>query len=101
MCLAIPGKLIEKFDENGLSMGRIDYSGTTNTACLEYVPEVEIGQYLLVHAGFAINILDEEEAHKTLELWDEMVKAAAEEGTDVFGMPLEDDQDPEPGEKKE
>ena len=90
MCLAIPGKLIETFDSHGLTMGRVDYAGTVNTACLEYVPEAEPGAYVLVHAGFAISVLDEEEALKTLALWDEMVQAAAEEGTDIFGMPLDD-----------
>lgn len=90
MCLAIPGKLIETYDEHGLRMGKVDYSGTINTACLEYVPEAKIGEYLLVHAGFALNVLDEEEAQKSLELWDEMVQGAAEEGVDIFGMPLDD-----------
>lgn len=90
MCLAIPGKLIEVYDDHGLKMGRVDYSGTVNMACLEYVPDAQLGEYVLVHAGFAINVLDEEEAQKTLDLWDEMVQAAAEEGTDIFGMPLDD-----------
>ena len=89
MCLAIPGRLIETYDEHGLKMGRVDYSGTVNTACLEYVPDATIGQYVLVHAGFAINVLDEEEAAKTLALWDEIVEAAAAEGNDIFGMPLD------------
>jgi hydrogenase expression/formation protein HypC len=88
MCLAIPGKIVDVFDDHGLKMGKVDYSGTVNTACLEYVPEAGTGEYVLVHAGFAISILDEEEARKTLALWDEMVEAAAAEGTDIFGMPL-------------
>jgi len=88
MCLAIPGKLIEVFDENGLKMGKLDYSGAINTACLEYVPEIKIGQYALVHAGFAINIIDEDEAQKTYAAWDEVVDAAKAEGLDIFGMPL-------------
>ena len=90
MCLAIPGKVIDVYEEHGLTMGRVDYAGTVNTACLAYVPEVEVGQYVLVHAGFALNVLDEDEAQKTLALWDEMVQAAAAEGTDIFGMPLDD-----------
>jgi len=90
MCLAIPGKLIEKYNENGLKMGKLDYSGAINTACLEYVPEIEIGQYALVHAGFAINIIDEDEAQKTYAAWDEVVEAAKAEGTDIFGMPLDE-----------
>ncbi len=72
MCLAIPGKVIETYDENGIKMGKIDYSGTINIACLEYVPEIEIGQYTLVHAGFALSILDEEEAQKSLDVWKEL-----------------------------
>ncbi len=95
MCLAIPGKVIELFDENGLKMGKIDYSGTVNTACLEYVPGVKVGEYVIVHAGFAISVIDEAEAKKTLELWDEMTEKAAEEGLDIFGMPLDDSRDNE------
>lgn len=89
MCLAIPGKVIEIYEQNGLKMGKLDYAGTVNKACLEYVPEVQLGQYALVHAGFAISVLDEEEAQKTYAVWQELVDAAAEEGTDIFGMPLE------------
>ncbi len=99
MCLAIPGKVIEIFEEHGLKMGKLDYSGTVNTACLEYVPEIEIGQYAVIHAGFAINIIDEEEAQKTYEVWDEMIEAVEKEGTDIFGMPL--DKTDESGEKEE
>lgn len=89
MCLAIPGKVLEIYDDGGLKMGRIDYAGTVNTACLEYVPKIEVGQYTIVHAGFAISIIDEEEAQKTYEVWNELVQQAAQEGTDIFGMPLE------------
>jgi len=96
MCLAIPGKLISTYDDHGLEMGRVDYSGAVNTACLAYVPGVRVGQYVLVHAGFAINVLDEEEAQKTLDLWDEMVKIAEEEGADIFGMTLESNADDNP-----
>ena len=99
MCLAIPGKVVDIFEDHGLKMGRVDYSGTVNTACLEYVPEVNFGEYVLVHAGFAISVLDEDEANKTLALWDEMVEAAAAEGTDIFGMPL--DSEPRNGDPPE
>ncbi len=94
MCLAIPGKVVEINEENGLKMGIVDYSGTRSSACLEYVPEAEIGQYVIVHAGFAISVIDEEEAQKTLALWDEIAEQNAKEGLDLFGMPLE------PGDKK-
>jgi len=71
MCLAVPGKVLEIYEENGLKMGLIDYSGTMNRTCLEYVPEASIGQYVIVHAGFAISILNEEEALKSLEVWEQ------------------------------
>ena len=100
MCLAIPGKIIEINTDSPVKMGKIDYAGTVNDACLEYVPEAEVGQYVIVHAGFALNIVDEEEAKKTLALWDEIVERAAEEGLDAFGMPLKDSKK-EPGESEE
>ncbi|HVP06351.1 MAG TPA: HypC/HybG/HupF family hydrogenase formation chaperone [Candidatus Acidoferrum sp.] len=80
MCLAIPGKLTEVFDQNGLRMGKVDYGGTVITACIEYTPEAEIGQYLIVHAGFALSVIDEAEAQETLALWQEMAdrESAAE-----------------------
>jgi hydrogenase expression/formation protein HypC len=73
MCLAIPGKVIEIATENGLKVGRIDFSGAVYKTCLEYVPEVTVGQYVLVHAGFAISVVNEEEARETLQLWDELI----------------------------
>ncbi len=80
MCLAIPGKITEIFEENGLKMGKINYAGTENTACLAYVDDATVGKYVLVHAGFAISVLDEEEARESLSLWGEMIeKAEADE----------------------
>ena len=78
MCLAIPGKVLETYEDNDLLMGRIDYEGTVNIACLAYVPEVKAGDYVIVHAGFAISVIDEEEAARTLQLWDELLECAAE-----------------------
>ncbi len=88
MCLGIPGKVTEIFEENGILMGHIDYAGTVSKACLAYVPEIETGQYTVVHAGFAISIIDEEEAQKSYAAWEELVAAAASEGLDVYGNPL-------------
>ncbi len=82
MCLAIPGKLIEIMEEDGLKMGRVDYSGTVQSACLEYVPAVTPGQYVLVHAGFAIKIIDEREAERTLALFNEMLENVELDQTD-------------------
>lgn len=76
MCLAIPGKVLEIYEENGLKMGIIDYSGTVNRTCLEYAPETNVGQYVIVHAGFAISVLDEEEARKSLEALDQASRLA-------------------------
>jgi hydrogenase expression/formation protein HypC len=71
MCLAIPGKVIETYEEAGLAMGKIDFNGSLTEACLAYVPEAEVGSWVYVHAGFAINILNEEEAEKVFETWKE------------------------------
>jgi hydrogenase expression/formation protein HypC len=90
MCLAVPGKVIKIYDEGGLKMGEIDYSGTVNSVCLEYVPEVEIGQYVIVHAGFAISVLDETEAQKTFEAWDDALEKAREQGYTIENAPLAD-----------
>jgi hydrogenase expression/formation protein HypC len=82
MCLAIPGKLIEVYKEGGLTMGRLDYAGTIGVACLECVPEVQLGQYVIVHAGFGISILDEEEAQKVYDLWQGLADAEAAGGSE-------------------
>lgn len=89
MCLAIPGKLVEMSDENGLKMGVVDVNGTKTRACLEYVPEILPGQYTIVHAGFALKIIDEDEAAESLKLWQELIESGAFEPDDV--PPLPDD----------
>lgn len=80
MCLAIPGKVIEIYEEAGLRMGRVKYGEVVNAACLAYLPEIKVGDYAIVHAGFAISILDEEEAQKSFEAWREMMEKAREAG---------------------
>jgi len=70
MCLAVPGKVIETFQENDLLMGGSSFGGTILRACLVYVPEVQVGQYVIVHAGFALSVIDEAEAQKTLALFE-------------------------------
>jgi len=77
MCLAIPGKVVEIREENGLKMGTVDISGALTKACLEYVPDIAIGQYTIVHAGFALKVIDEDEAAESLKLWDELVRSGA------------------------
>ena len=72
MCLGIPGKVIEIREDAGLRMGRVDFGGVRKEACLSYVPDVRLGDYVVVHVGFAISQVDEEEAIKTLELLEQM-----------------------------
>ena len=68
MCLGVPGKVIEIYKQDGLRMGKIDFGGVVKEACLAYVPEVEVGDYTIIHVGFAINRIDEEEALRSYEL---------------------------------
>ena len=68
MCLGIPGKVTEIRDEAGLAMGKVDFGGIRKEACLAYTPEVALGDYVIVHVGFSISTVDEEEALKTLEV---------------------------------
>ena len=68
MCLAIPGKVLSKEDRAGTLMGRVDFGGVTREVQLDFVPEVEVGEYVIVHVGFALSRLDAEEAARTLEL---------------------------------
>jgi hydrogenase expression/formation protein HypC len=65
MCLAIPGKVVETFTQEGMHMARVQFGGVTREACLNYVPETQVGDYVLVHVGFAISRVDEEEAQRT------------------------------------
>src|SRR5512143_2973413 len=68
MCLGIPGKVVEIRDDGPLRMAKVDFGGVRKEACLAYVPEVQVGDYVIVHVGFAISQLDEEEAMRTLEM---------------------------------
>jgi hydrogenase expression/formation protein HypC len=72
MCLGIPGRVTEIRDEAGLAMGKVDFGGVRKDACLAYLPEVRLGDYVIVHVGFAISRVDEEEALKTLAVLDSM-----------------------------
>ncbi len=67
MCLAIPGKVVAISNQNGMRMARIAFGGVTRDACLEYVPDTHVGDYVLVHVGFAISRVDEDEARRTYE----------------------------------
>lgn len=72
MCLAVPGKVVETFEVHGLRMAKVRFGGIVREACLEYVPEAKVGDYVIVHVGFAISGLNEEEALRTYRLLEEM-----------------------------
>lgn len=68
MCLAIPGKVVSIENSNGMRLGRIEFGGIVRQASLDFVPEAEVGDYVMVHVGFAISRVDAEEAERTYEL---------------------------------
>ncbi len=72
MCLGIPGRIVEVDDNPLMRMGKVDFGGVTREVCLAYVPEAQVGDYVIVHVGFAISRIDEEEAEETLRLLAEM-----------------------------
>lgn len=72
MCLGIPGKVIEIYQENNTQMGKVDFGGIVKEVCLEFVPDIEVGEYTIIHVGFAISQLDEESALETLALIEEI-----------------------------
>ncbi|HSM25219.1 MAG TPA: HypC/HybG/HupF family hydrogenase formation chaperone [Anaerolineaceae bacterium] len=72
MCLGIPGKIIELEDSIGMKMAKIDFGGVVRSACIEAIPEAKVGDYTIIHAGFALNILSEAEAMETLSLLQEI-----------------------------
>jgi hydrogenase expression/formation protein HypC len=73
MCLAIPGKVVSISGDDPLTrMGKINFSGIVKEACLAYVPEVQVGDYVIIHVGFALSKVDEAEAQKIFEYLKEM-----------------------------
>jgi hydrogenase expression/formation protein HypC len=85
MCLGIPGQVKEIYDSAGIRMGKVDFAGITKEVCLAYVPEIEVGDYTIVHVGFAITQLDEAAALESLRLFAEMGRL--EEELNPAGMP--------------
>ena len=82
MCLGVPGKIVEKYEKGGLQMAKVDFGGVFREACLTYVPEAEVGEYCIIHVGFAISILSESEAQETLDLLKQIGDLEAELGTE-------------------
>jgi hydrogenase expression/formation protein HypC len=72
MCLAIPGRILDTYDRKGVRMARVQFGGISRESCIEYVPAAKVGDYVLVHVGFALSVIDEEEAQRTYKLLEEM-----------------------------
>jgi hydrogenase expression/formation protein HypC len=83
MCLGVPGKIIEVYESNGLQMAKVDFGGIFREACLSYVPEAQVGEYCIIHVGFAISLLSEKDAMETLELLREMGSIEEELGEEA------------------
>ncbi|MFI6003433.1 HypC/HybG/HupF family hydrogenase formation chaperone [Streptomyces sp. NPDC051366] len=92
MCLAVPGRVLDIGEKDGTRMATVDFGGVVKEVCLEYLPDLQVGEYAIVHVGFALQRLDEESAKQTLELFaqlgmlqeefgDPWERAAAEAGT--------------------
>ena len=80
MCLAVPGKIVEIYEVGGLKMGKVDFGGVYRQACLEYIPDIQVGDYTIIHVGFAISRLSEEEAQSSLALLQEIGNIGEELG---------------------
>jgi hydrogenase expression/formation protein HypC len=78
MCLGIPGKVVEIYQVDDMKMGKVDFGGVIKEACLEFIPDIQVGEYTIIHVGFGISKLDEEEAQRTLEMLREMEMLADE-----------------------
>lgn len=88
MCLAVPGRVEEILDENDIRMGRVNFGGIVKRVCLDYVPDIQVGDYTIVHVGFALEKIDPEEAERTLEVFRQIGALEAElaEGDEAFRL---------------
>ena len=85
MCLAVPGKVVSINESNpDLKMAKVNFAGVVKEVCVQWLPEVTEGDYVLAHVGMALNIVDEKEAIKTLDLLKEMGELDAELGKDAW-----------------
>ena len=80
MCLGVPARIEEIFEKDGLHMARVDFGGVSREVCLDYVPEARVGDYCIIHVGFAISLLSEAEAQETLALLNEIANIEDELG---------------------
>ena len=87
MCLGIPGKLLEVYRRDDLPMGKVEFGGIVKETCLVYTPEATVGDYVLVHVGFALSQLDEAEAQEIFSYLEQLGEAAELETQDASGQP--------------
>jgi hydrogenase expression/formation protein HypC len=83
MCLGVPGRIEEIYQKDGLKMARVDFGGVVREVCLDYVPEAQVGEYCIIHVGFAISLLSESEAQETLALLRDIVNIEQELGPEL------------------
>jgi hydrogenase expression/formation protein HypC len=84
MCLAVPGRVLDIEERDGTRMASVDFGGVVKEVCLEYLPDLQVGEYAIVHVGFALQRLDEESAKQTLTLFERLGMLEEE-----FGDPWE------------
>ena len=85
MCLGIPGKIISIYQDHGTKMAKVDFGGVSREVCIEVIPEAKPGDWTIIHAGFALSLLSEEEAQETLDILQEMSELAQFEEFDEQG----------------
>ena len=86
MCLGVPGKITEIYTAGTLHMAKIDFGGVIREACIETLPEAKVGDYTIIHAGFALNLLSEEEAQLTLDALREVAELNGEVNIDFSNL---------------
>jgi hydrogenase expression/formation protein HypC len=88
MCLGIPGEILEVHDDNGLRVGKVRFAGITREVCLQYVPDANPGEYVVVHVGFAIAKIDQEEAVRSYRILEELGQTDELTADRQFSEPL-------------
>jgi len=86
VCLAIPGRILSSAMQNGIRVGRVQFGGVTRETCLDFVPEATVGDYVIVHVGFAISRVDPEEAERSYEVLESMGLLKAELESDLADL---------------
>jgi hydrogenase expression/formation protein HypC len=83
MCLGVPGAVVQRYEKDGLPMAKVDFGGAAKEVCLSLTPEAVPGQYVLVHVGFALSVVDEDEARQIFESLGQLEEAAEQERREI------------------